>query len=241
MNNQAKRVFGTELVDNPYGLFLMIPSLLKVFFPNEVQKMSKLRRHRMNGGYMNSASNMFNHKGVEEIQNNLVRGQDGMNDNKKFGINFKTNCDEFLSYIFPFMVNDLKRISAFRREIGLNPLENFNIEDIEDKLSKNKSENRSKQLNYFELANKLARKNSKLIQTLMNQALSAYSTLTSFEYRNQTYKVLKLTNIIQAESKHQKFFKVSLESLQDSYEALMTSPDDINSLCKLYIFLSFLF
>ena len=106
MNQRAKNLIGTEVVDNPYSLFLSIPLLMKYFYPSleehlRYKKFSKRQKKSMNKvGY-------------------------GLEDQLEIVQNYQVETEKFSAFMFKYILDAKCKLKGIVSDQSQGILSNF--------------------------------------------------------------------------------------------------------------------
>jgi hypothetical protein len=212
LNNKAKELVGTKVVENPYSLFLTIPLLMKYFYPD-----------------------IEDHLRYKKFSQKIATTRKKMSkDMKNLGQNFQLETENFGAFFFTYFLDEKFRLKGLVKKNKEGILNNFGFTDLE-KWKGLQNLNRKMLIpKHLRILTRVISKNRELIQQSADKIMKGQITVETYKHRgNLTFKLIVLSDVKATTKKVQKFFMRACNKLQGEIsDVMMVHPNDINNLCK---------
>lgn len=217
INNTAEKWIGKDLIDKPYGLFFLMPSLLKIFFEQETR----------NDFSSSQKQNDMPNKRKISSQMKKIKIK------SKFRVNLKSKDTFWEGFFFPSILHKLKGLLSFKRNIQSNPFEDFVFDKI---AGSSPISGKGKASKFFSLASKLLTANRSILRKNVHSIFHTHVKISSIGYRQLGYKLVKISCPRRIQGNSLKFFKVALSRLKSEiFEVMAVQPKEIRYLCKILL------
>jgi len=210
LNNKAKKIFGTKIVENPYSLFLSIPLLMKYFYP-EIEGLLRFNKFSQRAGKKKSGL-------------------------KDFGQNFEMETETFGALLFTYFLDDSCNLKGIVKKNKEGILNNFGFDDL-TKWELLRTTNRKMILpKHLRILSRVITKNRQLIKDNVDKILQASITIETYKHRGDlTFKLIVISSVSTTRLKIQKFYKKACEKLKgEMADVFIVHPKDINNLCEFF-------
>jgi len=245
INSYAKELFGNDIIQNPYFLFVVIPLLIKYYYPDAKNQL------KYKSVYKASTLDL-KRNGVSNL--NIRDKSDNTEETSKLGINFSYSRESFGAFFFRFAKRSrgFKGLDAmtsqiegklYKRKIAQNEryaernesaiLGDFSYEQLSTwKLIRTNSSS-LKMPKYFQIVTKILAKNRNLILDNLTQIYKVKIDMHTYRYRGHiAYKLLSISGLKQAKQEAVRFFQVAAESLKrELFDMFLVEPRHLSKLC----------
>lgn len=214
MNQRAKNLIGTTVVDNPYSLFLSIPLLMKYFYPS-IEDHLRFKKFSSRANKMKTSGKF----GDDELE---------------IEQNFQLETEKFTAFMFKYLLDSKVKLKGLVSDQSAGILSNFGFQDI-SKWNGLRSLNSKMMLpRHLKILSRVISKNRELVKNMDQDILKVDVTIETYKHRgNLTFKLIVLDSVKKVNTKVKTFFRKAAENLKgEMADVFMVNPRDINNLCK---------
>jgi len=215
-NDNAARIFDRDAFDNPYFLFMSIPSLAKYYFPE-----TKTQIKFTGTDILKSEAKQIRMTPIVTINKQTI-----------LGLNFRGTKREFSAFIFNYNSSDVIKTKGDKSRDPLTS--NFNLRRASNWDLIKKSNPLRNTPKYFQVITKMLATNRQLIAKNLSTLQKAQVSLHTYAYRgNITYKLVEVYDLKKAKEAAIRFFKIVAENLnRELLDMLFVVPKDLKKLCR---------